>query len=92
LNTTVVTIGIRHGGLRDRILSAAAPGRLLRSKPSTTENEVYSEISVPLMRIESSLVGLVKDLTRQLFMVFNFFEFEEKVYVDVINKFIEKVT
>lgn len=90
-DTTIVSVGIRHCGFRDRILSAASPMRALCSSPSTVENEVYSEISVPLMRIESSLPGLVKDLTRQLFMVFDFYKFEDVVYTSIINKFIEEI-
>lgn len=93
LPTAVVNVGIRHGGLSGRVLSAAGSERSLISNPSTTEGEVYAEISAPLTRIESNLVELVKNLIRPLFMVFDFYEFDDTVYADIVNKFVEgKVT
>lgn len=89
LPTATVCIGIRHVGLRGRILAAAGGERLLFRKRSTIENEVYSEISAPLSQIESNLVELVKKFTQPLFVVFDFFEVEDKVYEDIINKFVE---
>lgn len=92
-DTAVVNVGIRHGGLQDRVLTASASWRSLYEKFSTTEAEVYSEVQASLTGIESRLVEFVKDLTQPLFMIFDFFELSDQVYADIVNKFVEgKVT
>lgn len=92
-STTIANIHIVHGGLAGRILGSAGGLRDLHFKYSTTENEVLSEIAVPLSSVESNLVQLVKNLTHPLFMVFDFFNPSDALYGDIVNKFIEgKVT
>lgn len=89
-STAVVNISIRHGGLKGRTLTASSPSRSLDYDRTTSEDEVYSdEISVPLSGIESDLVSLVKRAVQPLFMVFDFFELDDTVYEDIVNKFVE---
>lgn len=85
--TATANIGIRHGGLRDRILSAGG-SRLLIMDRRTSEDEVESEIQVPLTIIESNLVGLVKKFAEPLFMLFDFFELSDAIYTELVDKFV----
>ena len=86
--TDPVNIGIRHGLLRGRILGASGSRYMVREGPSTTEKEVYSEIHVSQSRIESDLVELVKALTKELFVLFDFFEVSDAVYSELVNNFV----
>ena len=83
-------IGIRHGGLQNRILSTSNLAR--RFPPSESnisgENEVYSEIETTIQEIESSIVDLVENFTQPLFVVFNFFELDKAILSDIVNKYI----
>jgi hypothetical protein len=83
-------VGIRHGGLKDRILSTSSPAR--RFPPSETnvsgEDEVYSEIETTIQEIESNTVDLVERFTQPLFVVFNFFELDKAILSEVVNKYI----
>lgn len=87
-----ILIGIRHGGLKGRILSASGnrfPDLLRKSD----ENEVYTEIETTFEKIESDLVDLVQRFTQPLFVMFNFFELDRKVLEEIVNDFVAgKVT
>jgi len=82
---------IRHGGLKERILSTSSIAR--RFPPSTdrvsSENEVYTEIETTIEQTESQLVELVEKFTQPLFVVFNFFELNRGVLEEIINNFVK---
>jgi len=88
-------VGIRHGGLKGRVLSVSSIAR--RNPPYSdsisSEDEVYSEIETTIEQTESQLVELVEKFTQPLFVVFNFFELKKDVLAEIVNKFVEgKVT
>ena len=88
-------VGIRHGGLKGRVLSVSSIAS--RVSPSTdtvsSEDEVYSEVETTIEQTESQLVELVEKFTQPLFIVFNFFELKRDVLAEIVNKFVEgKVT
>ncbi len=88
-------IGIRHGGLKGRVLSVSSIAS--RDPPSSdsvsSEDEVYSEIETTIEQTESQLVELLERFTQPLFVVFNFFELKRDVLAEIVNKFVEgKVT
>jgi len=85
-------VGIRHGGLKDRGLSAA--GRFLFNyNRKSKEDETYAEVETTLGKIESDLVDLVQRFTQPLFVLFDFFELDRKVLEDIVNNFVAgKVT
>ena len=85
--TDFVNIGIRHGLLSGRVLGAGG-FRYIHKGRSTSENEVYSEIHVSLSTIESDLVELVKALTRDLFILFDFFEVSDAIYSELVDNFV----
>lgn len=86
--TDLINIGIRHGLLKGRVLAAGGSRYFVHRGPSTTENEVYSEVRVSLSTIESDLVEVVKLLTRDLFMLFDFFEVSDAIYSELVNNFV----
>lgn len=88
-------VGIRHGGLRGRVLSVSSIAKRMppHSDRVSSEDEVYSEIETTIEQSESQLVELVEKFTQPLFMVFNFFELKRDVLAEIVNKFVEgKVT
>jgi hypothetical protein len=84
-------IGIRHGGLKGRVLSVSSIARRdpLSSDSVSSEDEVYSEIETTIEQTESQLVELVEKFTQPLFVVFNFFELKRDVLAEIVNKFVE---
>ncbi len=85
--TAMVNIGIRHGGLRDRLL-AMGGSRYPSVDRKSSEDEVNLEIQVPLTTIEADMVKLVKGFAAPLFMLFEFFEVPDAVYSKTVEKFV----
>lgn len=83
-----ILIGIRHGGLKDRLLSASGP-RMLSYERKSMEDEVYTEVETTLEKIESELVELVEKFTEQLFIIFDFFRLDRGVLEDIVNNFVK---
>lgn len=69
-------IRIRHGGLKDLVLSN------IPYDCKSEENEVYTEVETTLEKIESDLESLVERFTQPLFVVFDFL----KIHRNVLNK------
>jgi len=84
-------VGIRHVGLKGRVLSTSSIAR--RFPPSgdriSSEDEVYSEIETSIEQTESQLVELVENFTQPLFIVFNFFEVNRGILAEIVNNFVE---
>ena len=94
-NDSRVLIGIRHGGLQDRILTVSSPASRLPPPAiyKSKEKEVYTEFEITLGEIEKNLVDLVSEFVHELFIVFNFFELKRNVIEDIVNNFVNgKVT
>jgi len=83
-----IVIGIRHGGLKGRLLSATRT-MFFHYNGKSSENEVYTEVETTLEKIESDLVDLVQRFTQPLFVVFDFFELDRKVLEDIVNNFVK---
>lgn len=79
-----ILIGIRHGGLRDRVLSSTR-GREFYANRKSGEDEVYNEVETTSEKIERDLVDLVQEFTQPLFILFDFFEVNEKALEDIVN-------
>lgn len=82
-------VGIRHGGLKDRVLSTSSVARRLPPPPDkvSSENEVYSEIETTIEQTQTQLVDVVEKFTQPLFVLFNFFEVSKSVLEEIVNKF-----
>ncbi len=83
-------IGIRHGGLKGRILSVSSLTR--RFPPSETNisnvDEQYNEVETTIDEIESTLVDVVEKFTQPLFVVFSFFELSRAILEEIVNKYV----
>lgn len=82
-----ILIGIRHGGLKGRVLSAARNRFPIYNRKSD-EDEVYTEVETTFEKIESDLVDIVQTFTQPLFVIFNFFELDTEVLADVVNDYV----
>ncbi len=85
-SSAAVNVSIRHAGLAGRVLAATGDRHVWERK--TTESEVETELTLPLSRIESDLVKVVKEFTAPIFTLFEFFELADQVYEDIVNKFV----
>jgi hypothetical protein len=84
-----ILIGIRHGGLGDRILSGSGDrALLLHYDRKSKENEVYTEVETNAEKIESELVDIVQRFTQPLFVIFDFFEVSRTVLENIVNNYV----
>jgi hypothetical protein len=85
----VVTIMVRHAGLKGRRLSSANPNRALNDERDPAhEDESVVQLTVRLEQLESELVTHVKAILAPLFALFDFFELNDRVYEDIVNRFV----
>jgi hypothetical protein len=84
---SVVHFGLRHGGLKNRILSSSVPAHWSNDRRSL-EDEIYAETEFTLASVESPLVDLVKQLTEPLFELFDFYHVPEERYQKLVNGFV----
>lgn len=84
-----IIIGIKHSGLRNRVLASANPLRDWRIEHKSSEDEVYNEIDTTLEEIESNLVENVEKFTKELFIIFDYFELDKSVLEKIVNSFVE---
>jgi hypothetical protein len=82
-----ILIGIRHGGLKDCIISATS-NRSLGLHGNSKEDEVYTEIETTCEKIESDLINLVQTFTSPLFILFDFFDIDRVVSEGIVNNFV----
>jgi hypothetical protein len=84
---------VRHGGLRDRILSVAGDRAPLSLPKKCAEDLCDEEVSGSIDEFEVKLVAKVEALLAPLFRLFDFSELEHPIYEDIVNNFIKgKVT
>jgi len=84
---TPISIRINHSGLKGRVLGAGNRMRLMHWRRSTGEDAVSWSKTVPLGSIEPSLADLTREMTRALFMLFEFWEPTDQIYREVFNEF-----
>lgn len=91
--STRIRVGIEHGDLKGRSLSAASRHSYFWEAPSKCdENEVITVSEFPLSRIDEDIVEIVQYYCKELFVLFGFQKFNEKVYSDIVNNFIQGKT
>ena len=81
------SIRVIHKGLSGRTLASSNPSRILGIPRSATENECTTESIVELGKVSDTLVEVVQRLTAPLFMLFDFQEFQDKIYSDIVRRF-----
>jgi hypothetical protein len=86
--SSLINIAIKHGELKGRILSASNTNWFIREKKRCDENQIESQLRTSLSGIESNLVELVKELTAPMFMLFDFTEFNDSIYQEIVNAYV----
>lgn len=86
--STIVRVEVRHAGLKNRTL-AAVGGRQLFQSYKCVEDALSTEVVSTVGGLESDLVANVKDLLAPLFILFEFTEFGDEVWADIVNKFVD---
>lgn len=81
-----LSIRVTHRGLAGRSLTSSTPSRHLGPR-KTMENESSAEIVVPIGQISETLVELVQQLLEPMFMLFEFQQFQNEVYTDIVRRF-----
>ena len=81
-----VSLRVTHHGFGGRSLIAASASRHLRPRVAK-ENDCASEISTELGAMKESRVEDVKRLLEPFFMLFDFQQFDAKVYDDIVRNF-----
>jgi hypothetical protein len=84
-------MSIKHVGLKDRQLLAANPRVEMDENRTAVEDETKLSQIFALSEVESRLVELVKAFTVPLFELFEFCEFSDAVYDQIVNGFVKKV-
>jgi cellulose biosynthesis protein BcsQ len=87
---TPVRFASRWEGLKGRKLIAMTPTRSLQAR-ETTEDSVTSSTVVPLAQIRSRIVSLVSELLSPVFMVFDFLQFSDQIFDEIVRNFAKKV-
>jgi hypothetical protein len=57
-------------------------------RASAQENESQVEIVEEIGRLRDNIVGAVRQIAEPLFMLFDFMEFDTKVYEEIITSFV----
>jgi hypothetical protein len=87
--SSIIRVAIRHGGLKDRYLSSTKHRYLSRQNLRCLETETEGTVQVALRDIKSNLVNLVKEFTQPIFVLFEFQEFADSLYEDIVNSYAE---
>jgi hypothetical protein len=76
-----------HSGLAGRTLKSAGPNRTLFRDRTAHDDISETEIVLVLGDIENTLVDAVQRVCSPLFMLFDFQEFQTKIYEDIVRRF-----
>lgn len=83
---TKISIRVTHRGLAGRRLTSSSPNRPIL-QATTTEHQSQVEHVVVLGQIQPLLVEIVRRITSPMFMLFDYTEFSEDVYSDIVRRF-----
>lgn len=86
-----ILIGIKHGGLENRIISRADGRNLLDFQYISQEDEVNTKVDTTFEKIKSDLVELIQEFIQQLFVIFDFFEVDRGIIENIVNNYLEGI-
>jgi hypothetical protein len=84
---TKLSIRVVHRGIAGRTLSSSNPSRRLSFPRQTQVDESQVEIVQEIGRLRDYLVADVRKITEPLFMIFDFMEFDTRVYEEIVTSF-----
>lgn len=85
-NETKFSARFQHSGLKGRVLSAVG-NRSIFERSKADENIASTEIISSFREVSENLVPLVKQVCAPLFMMFDFAEFGDQIYADIVRRF-----
>jgi TIR domain-containing protein len=86
---THLSVRVTHRGLADRELTSAGINRVVLPSAPAQANESKSEIVVSVGSVLDTIVEEVRRLLAPMFMLFDFREFNESVYRDIVTRFVK---
>lgn len=84
---TQLSVRVTHRGLKGRTLGTSNPNRMLGMARATSEDTSEAEIVVTVGKIHETLVNDVQRIVEPLFLLFDFQQFEDKIYEDIVRRF-----
>jgi hypothetical protein len=81
-----IAIKVSHNGLNGRSLTSASPNRSVTPKVSN-EDVSSSEIVMTLGTMQQTRVEDVRNLLAPMFMLFDYMQFSDEVYEDIVRSF-----
>jgi len=85
-----IEIVIEHGGLKNSVMDAAGPSRMLFEHPEIEQDIARGNlVKTTINELESNIVDVVEKFTEPLFEMFDFFKIDKKVLEDVVNRYIK---
>jgi TIR domain len=85
---TRLSVRVTHRGLAGRQLTSAGGNRFIWPSQPTQADESKSEIVIEVGSIMERIVEEVQRLAAPLFMLFDFQQFNEAVYRDIVERFV----
>ena len=82
-----LSFSLRHTGLDGRYLSSIGSRQIFRKYGPCREDEIEAAITTSLSELDESIASLVSKLLSPVFMLFDFFELQQKIYDDIVDKF-----
>ena len=83
---TALSVRVSHRGLAGRTLTSVGRNRLMSPKVSH-EATTDSEIVIVLGTMQETLVDDVRRIVEPMFVLFEFQEFGEEIYTDIVRRF-----
>jgi hypothetical protein len=84
-----IEMTVRYGGLRGRTLKAFSPTRPLLRRENLHEDEVsIPPFTFKLGAVQAEMVDLVKKLCEPLFVIFDYAEFSDDIYRQIVMDFV----
>jgi|HubBroStandDraft_1064217.scaffolds.fasta_scaffold108860_2 hypothetical protein len=86
---TKLSIRVTHRGIAGRKLSTSNPMRHLSLVRKTLADESQVELVEDIGNLRAHIVEDVRKITEPLFMLFDFMEFDDKVYEEIVTEFVK---
>lgn len=83
----LISITIKHGGFKNRIMGAVG-NRLIPWEYRSIEDEISTEVIIPIKEIRENTTGQVIKYTKPFFELFDFFSVERKIIDDIVTNYI----
>jgi hypothetical protein len=87
LEENAISFHLYHAGLANRYLTSIGNRSLSRPYGPCKENDIETHTAIILADLDKSVSSLASELLSPVFMLFDFFELEQEIYDDIVEKF-----